>query len=178
MSSEGPRAIAFFSGLLALAHAAPLVAQEATAEDVLAESRRTYGPAPEVERCSAQQEAAIVSGEIIVCRRIVDQSEHRLNSDKETERAYAEATMNKGNPKTPDFIRDCHDQGWPPGCFKLGKVPPPAYFIDFDQLPEAPPGSDADRIARGLPPLGRDNAPTPPAATQERAEDNAASPPE
>ena len=32
--------------------------------------------------------------------------------------------------------------------------------IDFKAgaLPDAPPGSDADRIARGLPPLGRDGA--------------------
>jgi len=32
--------------------------------------------------------------------------------------------------------------------------PPPVYYIDVGALPEAPPGSDADRIARGLPPRG------------------------
>ena len=31
---------------------------------------------------------------------------------------------------------------------------PPVYMIDFSTLPEAPPGSDADRIARGLAPRG------------------------
>ena len=44
------------------------------------------------------------------------------------------------------------------GCF-IGPCPPPkALIIDIEALPEAPPGSDADRIARGLPPLGRDGA--------------------
>ena len=32
--------------------------------------------------------------------------------------------------------------------------PPPVYYIDVTALPEAPPGSDADRIARGLAPRG------------------------
>ena len=38
----------------------------------------------------------------------------------------------------------------------MGKVPPPALIIDVEALPDAPAGSDADRIARGLPPLGQD----------------------
>jgi hypothetical protein len=29
-------------------------------------------------------------------------------------------------------------------------------LIDLEAIPEAPPGSDADRIGRGLPPLGDD----------------------
>ena len=40
--------------------------------------------------------------------------------------------------------------------------PPPAIVVDFAALPDAPPGSDADRIARGLPPLGRDGPRLPP----------------
>jgi len=31
-------------------------------------------------------------------------------------------------------------------------------MIDVTALPQAPPGSDADRIANGLPPLGRDTS--------------------
>ena len=47
-----------------------------------------------------------------------------------------------------------------PGIFKgaptvtFGSPPPPVYMIDVAALPEAPPGSDADRIARGLAPRG------------------------
>jgi hypothetical protein len=29
-------------------------------------------------------------------------------------------------------------------------------LIDLKSIPEAPPGSDADRVARGLAPTGRD----------------------
>jgi hypothetical protein len=38
----------------------------------------------------------------------------------------------------------------------IGGVPPPALIIDVEALPQAPAGSDADRIARGLPPLGQE----------------------
>ncbi|GAB5348879.1 hypothetical protein [Alteriqipengyuania sp. 357] len=47
-----------------------------------------------------------------------------------------------------------------PGIFRgaptatFGAPPPPAYLIDFSELPDAPPGSDADRISRGLAPRG------------------------
>lgn len=40
------------------------------------------------------------------------------------------------------------------GCFIPPCPPPPVYYIDVAALPEAPPGSDADRIARGLAPRG------------------------
>ena len=67
-------------------------------------------------------------------------------------------------PLTPDVAG--------PGIFRgpatvsgLCLIPPcpkePALIIDIESLPEAPPGSDADRIARGLPPLGNDEG-TPP----------------
>lgn len=112
-------------------------------------------PDRDYEDCEEDQDAATLTGEIIVCRRRSG-DENRLYDKETAERRHAEETAFKKDPKTPDFIRDCHDQGWPPGCIRLGKVPPPAYLIDFSELPDAPPGSDADRIARGLPPLERD----------------------
>ena len=39
-------------------------------------------------------------------------------------------------------------------CFLPPCPKPPVYMIDLSALPEAPPGSDADRIARGLAPRG------------------------
>jgi len=42
------------------------------------------------------------------------------------------------------------------GCIIPPCPPPPALIIDIEALPEAPAGSDADRIARGLPPIGND----------------------
>ena len=133
----------------------------ATSEDVLADARELYGPPPPMEDCSDEQEAAILSGEIIVCRRKVDQNRFLTLSDDEAQTRYAEETMNMGDPPPPDVAG--------PGIFKgpatvsgLCFIPPcprePALIIDVTALPKAPPGSDADRIARGLPPLNQDDA--------------------
>ena len=128
-----------------------------------------------LEDCSEEQEAALLSGEIIVCRRRSDLEKYGYDKER-AERRYARETMNKGNPQTPDPCGpNCGIFKGPatvgslciPGLQKC--PPPPAYIIDFDSLPEAPPGSDADRIARGLPPLGRDVA-TPEAAARARAQ--------
>ena len=116
---------------------------------------------PEYEDCSAEEQAATISGEIIVCRRKADDAKYRTTSREEAENRYARETMNKGNPQTPDVAG--------PGIFRgpatiggicgigLGKCPPPpAYMIDFASLPPTPPGSDADRVARGLRPIGNE----------------------
>ncbi|MDG5748200.1 hypothetical protein P8Q88_08400 [Qipengyuania sp. XHP0207] len=158
-----------------VAFASPLAAQEALEPqqgtpperiDILIDQADFEGP---LEDCSAEQEAAAISGEIIVCRRRGDPA--RYGYDKEAaERRYARKTMNKGDPRSPDvFGIPDHGVVAARGCFVPPCPPPPAYFIDVEALPEAPPGSDADRIARGLPPLGRDAA-TPQAASQARAE--------
>jgi len=34
-------------------------------------------------------------------------------------------------------------------CIHGGYAPPPVYYIDLSKIPEAPPGSDADKIAKG-----------------------------
>lgn len=132
--------------------------------DLLGSPDGIEGP---LEDCSEAQEAAAISGEIVVCRRRRDQSDLRYSDDKAAERRYAEETMDKGNPRAPDFIASCQDQGWPAGCFRVGRVPPPALIIDVEALPEAPPGSDADRVARGLAPRGNDTGTRPPAAVQQ-----------
>lgn len=135
---------------------------QSTAQDVLADARDLYGPPPPMEDCSEEQEAAMLSGEIIVCRRKKDQREFRTLSSEAAQTRYAEETMNRGNPPTPDVAG--------PGIFRgpatvggMCFVPPcpkdPALIIDIEALPEAPPGSDADRIARGLPPLNQDSMP-------------------
>lgn len=108
----------------------------------------------EYENCSAEEQAAVISGEIVVCRRKADNDQHRLTSRENAQRRYAEETMHAGDPLAPDVAG--------PGIFRgpataggmcgigLNKCPPPpAYMIDFSTLPDAPPGSDADRIAKG-----------------------------
>lgn len=171
----GPLAIV--GTLLAVGLPAKTQAQEDTAASALAQARALYGPPPPMENCSDDQEAAILSGEIVVCRRKRDQSEFRTLPSEDAQARYAEETMNKGNPQTPDVSG--------PGIFKgpatvsglcvIGPCPkPPALMIDVTALPQAPPGSDADRIAHGLPPLGLEDEkrfePATPANPAESAE--------
>ena len=103
------------------------------------------------EACEEDQDAAALTGEIIVCRKRTG-DEHRLYDKEAAERRHAERTAFKGDPKTPDFILDCKEQGMPVGCFAMGGVPEKVYMIDFSALPDTPPGSDAERAAQGLAP--------------------------
>ena len=153
-----------FTTIVAISAACPAAAQDEKAStppvqiDILVTQPAFDEP---LEDCEEEQDAGIISGEIVVCRR--KPSEKYRLYDKDTAlRRHAEETAFKGDPKAPDFIRDCHEQGWPVGCVRMGRVPPPAYLIDFAELPETPPGSDADRVAQGLAPRGASAAPPEP----------------
>jgi len=141
--------------------AAPLAAQDSASdpavEEALEAARETYGPlppAPPQPDCEQPE-----GDEIVVCAKLEEQSQFRIRTDEEAENDYARETMNKGDPKAPDVSG--------PGIFKgpatvsgLCVIPPcpepPAYMIDFDELPETPPGSDAARVGKGLAPRGYD----------------------
>lgn len=126
----------------------------------------------QLQECRDDADAGTISGEIVVCREVGDDGANSYSGDREAARKrYAEETALKGAPRAPDFIADCNDQGNPFGCVGFGKAPPPAYIVDFAALPTAPEGSDADRIARGLAPLGQDGELT---EEQERARREAA----
>ncbi|MEX0342157.1 MAG: hypothetical protein AB3N06_06190 [Erythrobacter sp.] len=133
----------------------PLAAQ-ATGEpperiDILVEQDPYEGP---LEDCSAEQEAALISGEIIVCRRRRDGREFGYDSESALSR-YAEETMDAGDPRAPELAPVYPGIVVARGCFIPPCPPPKAYIIDFGALPDTPPGSDADRIGRGLAPQGR-----------------------
>ncbi|WP_128891583.1 hypothetical protein [Erythrobacter sp. HKB08] len=136
--------------------------EEVTAEQVFERAEAVYGPPEPEPECEEGE-----GDEIVVCAQGPDDPEqHRLRSREEAQDDYAARTMNRGNPQTPDPCGpNCGIFSGPATVGGLCGIglnpcpPPPAYFIDFSTLPEAPPGSDADRIARGLPPLGRDVSP-------------------
>lgn len=138
------------------------VREEVTAEQVFERAQAVYGPPEPEPECEEGD-----GDEIVVCAQGPDDPEqHRLRSREEAQDDYAARTMNRGNPQTPDPCGpNCGIFSGPATVGGLCGIglnpcpPPPAYFIDFSTLPEAPPGSDADRIARGLPPLGRDVTP-------------------
>lgn len=112
---------------------------------------------PQYEDCSYEQDAATISGEIIVCRRETGE-ENRLYDKEEAQDRHAERTkgrmpMDVNLPSTPAMVGVGVTFK---GCFIPPCPKPMPILIDVKALPEAPPGSDADRIARGLPPLGRE----------------------
>lgn len=134
-----------------------MLSPPATAQD----AENPYGPPPPMEDCSAEQEAAILSGEIVVCRRKSDQSQYRLSSDEEAANRYARETMDQDAPRAPDVAGEGIFKG-PPTISGLCFIPPcpapPAYILDFAALPETPPGSDAERVGQGLAPRGESAA--------------------
>lgn len=128
----------------------PLAAQQADAPEKKV-GPAVYGPAAPAKpakRCNPNERGA--NGQIVVCGN-KDDAEFRVKSSAELDPDSDEA-LNDGQLHAPDVSG--------PGIFKgkatiggmclIGGCPgPPAYMIDFDQLPDAPEGSDADRIAKG-----------------------------
>ena len=125
------------------------------------------------EACKRQSEAAVVSGEIVVCGALPGEDQ-RITSREEAQNRYAEATKGGSTPDVagPGIFRGPATVSGicVKGIFNCPK--PPAVFVDVTALPKAPPGSDADRISRGLEPLGEDPATAAPRqlSEQERAE--------
>ncbi len=129
----------------------PALSQEqppVTAEQVSEDARKAYGPPPPEPACAPQ-----VGDEIVVCARDQDNSLFRVKSSSELDPASDEA-LDDGLPRAPNVAG--------PGIFTgpatvgglcipgLQKCPPPpALFIDVSALPQAPEGSDADKIAKG-----------------------------
>ncbi|MCK0127044.1 hypothetical protein [Erythrobacter sp. F6033] len=161
---------AAFAGL-----AAPVSAQDdgnVTSEDDTEEAAEEAGPPPEPlrldlsvtvpkaesdqlleEDCEEEADAARIANEIIVCRQLGEATDGSWNKE-EWQKRYAEKTKGRSTPNTFGIANHGNAIGF-------GSVPPPAIFIDVEALPQAPEGSDADRIARGLPPLGKDPEPSP-----------------
>lgn len=155
--------------------AAPLAAQDDTAATPPPAAEPTPAPAParpldvpprprvnlmvtvptgevnqaQLQECRDDADAGTISGEIVVCREVGSDGTGLTGNREETQKRYAQETMLKGAPRTPEAF-GIPDNGKGIG---FGKAPPPALIIDVAALPKAPPGSDADRIARGLAPL-------------------------
>ena len=139
---------------LAAAPLAPLAAQagespSVTADDAIDKERQVYGapaakPKSAGDDCAAAQAAS--PDEIVVCaRRPVDNSKYRVQSTAQLD-SRSRQNLYDGLPRGPDVsgLPDCSS-----GCIRVGKTPPPIHLIDLSKIPEAPPGSDADKIAKG-----------------------------
>ncbi|QIQ85240.1 hypothetical protein [Erythrobacter sp.] len=173
-SGRGRIGAILLAGCAGLTAHAPLAAQDDTAmtggeesEAALEADSAPESPAPinimitvprgdvneaEMQECKDEADAGTISGDIIVCRRRGSSGEEQYSNREEARKRYAQETAFKGAPPPPDMF-GIPDNGKGIG---IGGVPPPALIIDVGALPQAPAGSDADRIARGLPPLGQD----------------------
>lgn len=94
----------------------------------------------QAERCRPMQRS---DGTIVVCGGKEASDKERIPLRDETDGAKSTDT---GVPRAPNVsgLRDCSR-----GCIGLGGVPPQMYYFDIKALPAPPPGSDADRIAKG-----------------------------
>ncbi len=130
---------------------------------------RAPPPSPEtptaalVKQCEDQREAGEISGEIVVCRELqVDTSQHYSGSRAAWLRRYAERTQGANTIPAPDVAGPGIFRG-PASASGLCLIPPcpepPALIIDVEAIPPPPAGSDAARVAKGLPPLEEDMEP-------------------
>ena len=114
-------------------------AQGSTSEELSADERA----------CLRKQEAALISGQIVVCGDRLENDRYRLGPPGEARKRYAEETMDRGLGLAPDFKPPpCRPSLWTL-CPELGAAGARPVIVDFDVLPNAPEGSDADRIAKG-----------------------------
>lgn len=133
-------------GTATLFASTPLAAQSAprgTASQAMQNAQKAYGPPGPDDGCTRGSD-----GEIVVCANDADNEKYRVKPTSELDPDSDEA-LDDGVPRAPDFADSCKKAGQDKACIGFGSVPPPAYFIDFDELPDAPEGSDADKIAKG-----------------------------
>ncbi len=136
----------------ALLVAAPARAQtdpdalDAKVAERLDQAKATYGVADPRLRCRPTPG----SDEIVVC---VDRGEdQRVPSTAQTDPDSRDArrALDGNIPSAPDVASIKCRKGADGVCRgNLGGAPTPVYYIDVTALPEAPPGSDADKIAKG-----------------------------
>ncbi len=100
-----------------------------------------------VELVQDQCRTARRADEIVVCVDRGDDLRVPSTAESDPTSLAARRALNNGIPRAPQLDRgSCKGK---PGCIVGGWAPPPIYVIDLAALPEAPEGSDADRIAKG-----------------------------
>ncbi len=134
--------------LVMLVNQTPAAAQEQSDADAdasaaarIAEARATYLPAPR-QRSTCNKDAD--STEIVVCA--PDRGEDQRVPSSADSDPRSRSALRTGMPSAPNVsgLPDCSS-----GCIGMGWAPPPVYYIDVKALPQAPEGSDAEKVAKG-----------------------------
>lgn len=115
-------------------------AVDARVQEILSDAQGVLTAVPPRPRCDSGSD-----DEIVVCA-TTDSRKYRVPSTIESNPG-SRAALRTGIPAPPQLDRgSCRGQ---PNCFIGGHTPPPVYAIDLKAIPEAPPGSAADRVAKG-----------------------------
>ena len=132
--------------------------------DILVPPPKAEKPtAADIKACEEERDAARLSREIIVCGELNRNTDQWFSGGREAWlRNYARRTQDAGTLPPPDVAGAGIFRG-PPTISGLCFIPPcpkdPALLIDVEALPQAPDGSDAQRISKGLPPVGNEGEP-------------------
>lgn len=121
------------SMLLAAAAAAVSPPPTVTPDQAMANARAYYTVVP--PRQAACPETS--ESEIVVCVEHEDPAKQYVPSDTDS------GDPDDGVPRAPNV------SGLPSGGMRIGKTPRHPLVIDLSKIPEPPPDSDADKIARG-----------------------------
>lgn len=121
----------------------PTVESAADAAEAMTNARQYWSATPR-ERPSECDEPDPDPDTIVVCREWEHGEEYQVDLPT---RADTEVT-GSGAPRAPDVsgMRPCSSHTV---CVGFGKVPPPAIMVDFADLPETPPHSEAARLYGG-----------------------------
>jgi hypothetical protein len=171
--------------LAALLLSSPLAAQDAggdaassppsvTAEQAIATAQDVYGP-PDT-RAKPACPTPKPGEEIVVCAQEQDNSKYRVQSSGELDPTGKGAKDSV--PRAPDVGTVYPGVVVAKGCFIPPCPPPMPVLIDLKAIPEAPPGSDAERVGQGLAPRGGSGTPPPAPAAPPTAAESALKTPE
>jgi hypothetical protein len=120
-----------------------------TAEEALTNAEEFWSGAIDIKKPDPCADESNDPDVIIVCRRWEDGGRYTFERPPDRPVGADITTSASGAPRPPDFNESClHNRGRE-NCNMGGWVPPPAYMIDFDALPETPAGSEAARLYGG-----------------------------
>lgn len=147
-------AIATFASLALMGQTVPELAAgseppPATAEEAIAAADALYGPPPPEPEVSVDCSEAD-PGVIVVCAALEEQSQFRIPSSSD-EGDDSQLGWDGSPPDVagPGIFTGPATVGGICGIGLNPCPPPPIYYFDITALPEPPPGSDADKIAKG-----------------------------